>query len=321
MLKKKWIMMLAVTVLFTVITVRLIFSEAGNVRTVSVLTVAEGTNSHQLYEMLKSRSIADSEKLFRISLFISGIIHGPIKPGLYEIKAPVTYINLTGKFSRGDVATLTFPEGLTQWEVAELIEKKLSLYDSPYLYNLKIGVPNHEGRLFPATYRITSNDPEKLVNKMLETYERRTVRLSPTKADLILASMIQKEGAMVKEFRRISGVFHNRLKKNIKLESDPTLQYIVGKIRLTKEILKNRSPYNTYLFHGLPPGPICNPGLAALEAAKNPEAHAFYFFVSMKDGRHYFSKTKLEHFRAVGFYLFGYQNGFIPEEGSYFLLN
>ena len=318
MVNKRMIWIFAPPLLFCIITAALLFSPAGNTRGAAVIFVAEGTGGHQLYEILKEKKIADSEKLFRISLFFGYFMKGPVKPGLYEIRSPITYMKLAQKFSSGDVAVITFPEGMTQWEVAELIEKKLNLYDSPYLYRLKTGVPNLEGRLFPATYRLTTGDPEKLVAMMLDTFARKTARLGPTKSDIILASMIQKEGAMVREFPRISGVFHNRLKKNMMLESDPTLQYVVGKRRLTKEILKNRSPYNTYLYRGLPPAPICNPGLLALEAAKNPESHGFYYFVSMKDGRHYFSRTKLEHFRAVGYYQFGYDNGFQPLEGSSF---
>ncbi len=317
MVKKVYIIPAAAAAALLVL-ILLIFSDTGSGSTSQSIYIAEGSGTRQLHENLSSNNITDSQALFKIAYYINWFIYGPVKPGLYDIKPPVTYYRLAKKFCSGDVAAITFPEGLTQAETADLIEKKLGMQGSPYLTALKKGKPAYEGMLFPATYRITSRDPEKLVKKMLETFQNRTLKLKPGKNDIILASIIQKEGAMIKEFKRISGVFHNRLNKNMKLESCPTLEFIVGKQRLTKEILKNPTPYNTYLYAGLPPGAICSPGLDAIEAARSPEIHDFYYFVSMKDGRNYFTRTIKEHFRAVGFYQFGYNNGFKPESGQYF---
>jgi UPF0755 protein len=279
------------------------------------ITVPGGTSGVSLSKMLEKRGVAGSRRLFMASLKINALFHGGIKPGIYEIKSEYSYYSLGKKFSSGEVAHLTVPEGYTQREIARLIRKKTGAKDSEYLLLLERGFPDYEGKLFPATYRLSSEDPKKLVKKMLETFRSRTKKLKPGRKDIILASMIQSEGARVKEFRRISGVFHNRQKAGMKLESDPTLQYIVGKIRLTREVLKNRSLYNTYLYEGLPPGPICNPGLDALHAAMDPEKHRFLYFVSKRNGWHYFSLDKWEHFRAVGFYQLGYDNGFKPEPG------
>ncbi len=279
------------------------------------IIIGQGSGGAALYSSLKSRGIAGSRILFRASLKLNGFLHGEIKPGIYEIKKNYSYYSLGKKFCSGDVAVMTVPEGYTQKEIARLIRKKTGAINSEYLSLLERGVPDYEGKLFPASYRLTGTDPEKLVKRMLETFDARTKKLKPGKEALILASIIQSEGARVKEFGRISGVFHNRLKAGMKLESDPTLQYIVGKIRLTRKVLENRSLYNTYLHKGLPPGPICNPGADAIYAAMNPEKHLFLYFVSKKNGWHYFSLDKWEHFRAVGFYQLGYDNGFKPEPG------
>jgi UPF0755 protein len=277
--------------------------------------VAPGSSGASLYTSLAKRGVVKSRTLFKVSLKLNAFFRGTIKPGIYEIKSGYSYYSLGKKFSSGDVALLTVPEGYTQREIARLIGKKTGREGSAYLSLLERGIPDYEGKLFPATYRLYTEDPEKLVKKMLETFNSRTGKLKPERNDIILASIIQSEGARVKEFRRISGVFHNRLNSGMKLESDPTLQYIVGKIRLTREVLKNRSPYNTYMYKGLPPGPICNPGLDAIRAAMDPEKHRFYYFVSKRNGWHYFSLDKWEHFRAVGHYQLGYDNGFVPEPG------
>ncbi len=279
------------------------------------ISVPVGTNGFSLIQKLERRGVIRLRKLFLFSLKVNTLFSGEIKPGIYEIRGEYSYYSLGKKFCSGDVALLAVPEGYTQRKIARLIREKTGAGDSEYLFLLERGVPDYEGKLFPATYRLNSEDPEKLVKKMLETYILRTKKLKPGRNDIILASMIQSEGARVKEFRRISGVFHNRLKTGMKLESDPTLQYIVGKIRLTREVLKNRSLYNTYMYEGLPPGPICNPGLDAIRAAMNPEKHRFLYFVSKRNGWHYFSLDKWEHFRAVGYYQLGHDNGFRPEPG------
>jgi UPF0755 protein len=119
-----------------------------------------------------------------------------------------------------------------------------------------------------------------------------------------LASMIEKETALPAERSLISAVFHNRLEQKIALQSDPTVIYGLKRVskNLTRRDLQHPSPYNTYLFPGLPPGPICNPGLAALEAALTPADVPYLYFVSKNDGSHLFSKTISEHNRAVDRY-------------------
>ncbi len=164
-----------------------------------------------------------------------------------------------------------------------------------------------EGYLFPETYFIDYDaSPEEIVDMMVDqfnkvftqTMEERGKKFKFTKRDtIILASIIEKEAVKDEERPLISAVFHNRLKKRWYLESCATVQYALGehKEKLTYEDVKVNSPYNTYIHFGLPPGPICNPGLAAIEAALYPADTDLMFFVSEGEGTHRFSKYYKKH--------------------------
>jgi len=126
---------------------------------------------------------------------------------------------------------------------------------------------------------------------------------------LTLASIIQKEAGNLEEMPLIAAVFHNRLQRKMRLASDPTTIYGLGEKfdgNLRRRDLKDSSPYNTYRFKGLPPGPICNPGSDAIQAALNPAVSDYLFFVSRNNGSHQFSKTYTEHKRAVKKYQLGH---------------
>lgn len=135
--------------------------------------------------------------------------------------------------------------------------------------------------------------------------ERQAKKLGLSRHEVVtLASLIEKETGVEAERPLVSAVFHNRLKRNIPLQSDPTVIYgledFTGKLR--RKDLQNPSPYNTYLIRGLPPGPICNPGLSSLRAALFPARVSYLYFVSKNDGTHFFSETIREHNRAVNIY-------------------
>ena len=126
----------------------------------------------------------------------------------------------------------------------------------------------------------------------------------PLEDVIILASIVEKETGLGKERPLISSVFLNRLKRRMRLESDPTVIYGLSRFdgNLTKKDLQRKTPYNTYIIRGLPPGPIANPGLASIKAVLYPEDTVYLYFVSKNDGSHYFSKTLSEHNRAVNTY-------------------
>jgi UPF0755 protein len=175
----------------------------------------------------------------------------------------------------------------------------------------KIPADTLEGYLFPDTYLIPRRiTPEPLVQLMLRRFhDRLTPEIKRAAKQngmtlhqiVILASIIEKETGNVAERRRISGVFHNRLKRGMRLQSDPTVIYGIPDFNgnLTREHLNTKTPYNTYAIDGLPKGPIANPGIASIRAAAFPEETDDLYFVSKNDGTHVFSSTLREHNRAV----------------------
>ncbi|MDW3229705.1 MAG: endolytic transglycosylase MltG, partial [Acidobacteriota bacterium] len=176
---------------------------------------------------------------------------------------------------------------------------------------------NLEGYLFPETYHFSRGiEAEEMVRAMVTQFRKvfgkeqqeRAQKLNLTVREVLtMASLIEKETSMIEEKPLVSAVFHNRLRLGMKLDCDPTIIYALklenrfdGNIRLKDKNLK--SPYNTYLYPGLPPGPICNPGYEALEAALYPASVDYLYFVSRNDGSHVFNRSYSEHLKAVSKY-------------------
>lgn len=229
-----------------------------------------------------------------------------------------------------------FPEGFTQFDVAARLERfgvvgreefLQAARDPALLGQLGIEGESVEGYLFPALYRLRqSNSPTKVLARMVETFRQRTDPLFAAQHEqpltprqlLTLASIVEREARMPDERPRIAGVFYNRLFdpgfKPKRLQADPTAAY--GCLLLGAEALEScrdfdgrhvtplmlrdpANPYNTYRIEGLPPGPICNPGMASIEAALTPERHHYFYFVVKGEGRHAFSETLSAHNQSV----------------------
>lgn len=181
-------------------------------------------------------------------------------------------------------------------------QESLQLNDGKQNQETKYAV---EGLLFPDTYFFEKKMDEGVVirqmtERMIEKMEDLTITTNQTPYEMItLASIIEKEALLNKEKRTIAGVFINRIREKKKLQSCSTVQYLLDKPKaaLKRKDLKIKSPYNTYINSGLPPGPIASPDLPSLKAAADPEQHDFYYFVAKQDGTwsHYFSKTYREH--------------------------
>jgi UPF0755 protein len=224
---------------------------------------------------------------------------------------------------------LTVPEGTNLFDFERLLStKKIAQPDefraalrSPQLLSelasIDSSIRSPEGFLFPETYFFTKRDnAEKIVVSMVREFRRRfgqpeidrAKQVGMTVLEIVtLASLIEKETGQGSERPLISGVFHNRLKRSMLLQCDPTVIYALlleGQYQgyITRTNLKKESPYNTYVSPGLPPGPICNPGQDSLKAALYPEETDKLYFVSKNDGSHYFSATLAEHNRAVQTY-------------------
>jgi UPF0755 protein len=224
-------------------------------------------------------------------------------------------------FGRPVLHRLHFAEGLTMREVALAVnatglttaEKFLAACnDRDFLQSQGINATNAEGYLFPETYffpRFPGQDPYPILKALLDRF-RATVADLPQSADpaelhrlVILASLVEKETAVPSERGTVAGVYANRLRQGWLLQCDPTIIYGLGESfdgNLRRSHLQDASnPYNTYVHPGLPPGPICSPGAAALRAASSPEEHDLFYFVARQDGSHHFSRTLREHNNAV----------------------
>jgi UPF0755 protein len=199
----------------------------------------------------------------------------------------------------------------------QLVDKEaiIKLSREPqFIRSLEIQANSLEGYLFPSTYYITRKTaPEEIIRMMVRAFqqiythefEQRAQDLHLTQHQVVtLASIVEKETSLDEERPLVSAVFHNRLRRHIPLQSDPTVIYAVPNFdgNLKRVHLKMNSPYNTYRWPGLPPGPIANPGKAAIYAALYPASVDYLFFVSRNDGTHYFSRSLQEHNLAVGMY-------------------
>ncbi len=251
-----------------------------------------------------------------------------VRAGRYELQAGASTWELLQKITSGDVtlSAITFVEGSTlrQWRAAiaanpDIRQEAPPLSDADLARAVGIEAGSLEGRLFPDTYLFTRGSSERaLIARALHAMDRQLERewagraaniqvRTPYEA-LVLASIIEKETGSPPDRGRISGVFHNRLRIGMRLQTDPTVIYGLGEAfdgDLRRRDLLADTPFNTYTRHGLPPTPIAMPGLASLRAALNPEATKALYFVARGDGTSEFSETLAEHNRAVRKYQLG----------------
>ena len=276
----------------------------------SLVEIREGTAGKKAAELIAKTVSPRCTAVFTSTYTLTSLMYGSAKPGCYRI-------GRTGAFSamralcRGDLEKVVITEGMTVSDISKIIA--VSLGSTPEKEKLlRNSLASSEGELFPAVYPVRSLKPEDLSTAMKKKYSA-AAGSRFTRSSCIAASIVQKEAKYRTDFRRCAGVLRNRLEKNMNLELDSVYQYITGPVRVTKELIAKDSPYNTFRRKGLPPTPICSPGLAALEAAKDPEKHEYYYFVAKKNGELYFSKDKHEHYRAVEFFVLGRPNGFKPK--------
>ncbi|SOB59897.1 Endolytic murein transglycosylase [Pseudodesulfovibrio profundus] len=225
--------------------------------------------------------------------------------------------------SAGIMKRVSVREGLTWWQTGIKVEEAgigsresfaSAVADRELLDRYGIQADTAEGYLFPETYLLTPPQGDQSVymaETMIKEFFNNARKAWPDglpeweelHKTVILASIVEKETGDVTERARIAGVFQNRLKRGMLIQSDPTIIYGLGEAfdgDLRRVHLKDKSnPYNTYTRRGLPPGPICSPGLDAIKAVLEPESHSYLYFVAKGDGSHYFSKSLKEHNRAV----------------------
>jgi UPF0755 protein len=272
----------------------------------------------EVKDLLVEKGLLDRPTLFRWVAWISGK-ENKLKTGRYLIRHGESVSSILGKLSRGEVeyARVVIPEGFMLQEIASLLGERADVdstafhdlaLDPSFVRALGFDGPSLEGYLFPDTYLfdwpITAREAaQRMTHRFREIYDREIAQItdstSMSMSEVVtLASIIQAEAVWDSEMPHISAVYHNRLGKGWRLEADPTVAYALGGVRrkLYYRDLRVESPYNTYRRKGLPPGPICSPGVTALLAAVSPlEGCRDLYFVANGGGRHHFSETLAEH--------------------------
>mgnify|MGYP006294818579 CR=1 FL=1 len=287
--------------------------------------IRPGQSLAPIASMLKEKGAIDNPLLFQLLAWAFDL-SSKLQAGEFEVDTGWSRLKILRTLATGShvLYSLSIPEGLTWWQTGKLIAQsglttfeafKKAVHDRELLQEFHIPADSAEGYLFPETYRLPrpeGNRAEPIVRLMLREFHKQAqTSLWPQGLPqpgeihnlVILASLVEKETARPQERRTVAGVFANRLELGMRLQCDPTVIYGLGRSfdgNLTKEHLRNRdNTYNTYTHGGLPPGPICSPGLASMQAAKSPKDHEYLYFVSQGDGSHHFSRSLQEHNRAV----------------------
>lgn len=296
---------------------------------VKKITLQPGMNLNEIAKLLLEKEVISNTFEFKLMIKLLGK-ENQLYAGTYYVKKGMSNLELSILFTTPDYLSLggkgkiTFPEGYRIKQMGLMLQKDFDMSQEKFitetendslinLLGLKGKIMNLEGFLFPDTYIVPMDADEKKMVKILFDNFLSQVYYNPEIQEytsenpkklldlIILASIVQAETAIPEEYPIIAGVYINRLKRNIKLQADPTIQYILpdGPRRLMNKDYKIESPYNTYLHNGLPPGPINNPGLEAIKACMKPAEHDYLFFVAKKDKTHKFSRTYEEHLQAI----------------------
>ena len=285
-----------------------------------VFTIAPGQGFAHINGALERKGFISSARLFHRYVQYKALTT-KFRAGDYKIVPGLNMADVASLLTSGIAIALevTIPEGKNLYETALILEEKgivksaqdfISLCEDPIFLKAK-GLEGRscEGYLYPDTYRFSPSTPAKtVIERLYGVFREKTHHLDFSRSRLdpheivILASIVEKETGAPWERPLIAGVFHNRLKKKMRLQSDPTTIYGIRsryKGNLRKADLLEKTPYNTYRIPGLPVGPIANPGLASLEAVLEPAKHDYLYFVSKNDGTHVFSATYRQHNQAV----------------------
>ncbi|CAM2848074.1 endolytic transglycosylase MltG [Paenibacillus sediminis] len=300
-------------------------------------TIEKGMSTSQIADLLEHKGIIKNSFLFKVYLKWKNE-GSSLKAGTYAMHPGLTYSEVISKLTSGEVVPedmikFTIPEGYTVEQIAEKLssegyvnkDKFLKLANEPSQFHVSIvtQIPADkklkyalEGYLFPETYELKKGSTEAdIITKMLEETEKRLDTIPDWKQKLqerkltihqllTVASLVEREVVVDDERPLVAGVIYNRLNKGMKLEIDATVQYLLGKQKerlYNKDLRKIDSPYNSYLYEGLPPGPIASPSIKSIQAALEPTASQYLFYVTKKDGSHthLFAKTYKEHLNNI----------------------
>ncbi|WP_339133791.1 MAG: endolytic transglycosylase MltG [Candidatus Electrothrix sp. GW3-4] len=298
----------------------------------TIIDIPKGAGVRQIQTILAQEEIIAGDIRFLILARLFHVIEHPprLRAGEFEVPQGLTPLEVIRFLDTAQPVRhlVTVPEGKRMTEIAAIfaednwVDQEIFLQlcqDAAFLKELGIQAGSLEGYLFPETYTLVRGEmnEKKLIRMMVQRFWAVWDEVAATTKGgrnktgskkkysrhqlLTLASIVEKETGSAGERDVIAGVFYNRLKKGMRLQSDPTTIYGIKDFNgnLTRADLQRRTPYNTYVISGLPAGPICNPGAAAIKAVLSPAKVSYLYFVSRNDGSHHFSRTLKEHNRAV----------------------
>lgn len=287
------------------------------------VVVDKGDSFNRIFKKLNKENLIKNKVLFKLyGKYKTGNKH--IKPGKYTIDSSTSineFINILREGKNNNEVKVTIPEGYNIEEIAEVLDKKGIISKLEFLKSCKKYIlPDYitadkkvryqlEGYLFPDTYRFKQGiSGEKIIKEMLYQFRSQIKKIEKEnninnkdmKRIITLASIVEKEARIDSDRAKIASVFNNRLIKNMRLQTDATVLYALGKYkkRLSLNDLKVQSPYNTYKIKGLPIGPICNPGKPSIEAIINPAKTKYLYYVLENKKEHYFTDSYSEFLKA-----------------------
>ena len=284
----------------------------------ATIYIAAGSSTSDIAVLLLDEDVIDDEREF-VSLAKEMGVDEQLKPGTYRFQRGEPIDGILERLAHGEQSpggALTVPEGFSINDIAALLAKQTDISEQEYVAATRVGrhklpldgtgaAASLEGFLFPSTYDLEPDvSAEDIVDMQLERFDEQTMDVDWGKAEelglseyqaLIVASMIEREARLPEERPQVAAVIYNRLALGMKLEVDATVQYALGywKVELDYADLQIDSAYNTRLYGGLPPGPICNPGLDAIEAALEPAVVDYLYYVATGDeaGHHFFTSS------------------------------
>jgi len=284
---------------------------ADNVSDFVYFEVAQGEGALKVGAQLEQERLIRSKWAFYL---LCRSDSKSIKAGHYKLSPAMGLGEIVEKLKNAsvDAYSITIPEGYRSLQIAKLLNQSQGIDVLDFVES----ATGKEGTLFPDTYLFARGyEPSKIVHDMQENFEKRIKDLSVDDEDLIIASIVEREAKNDDERRKISAVYNNRIRENMLLQADPTIRYALDSRKFLEngsvdfdfwtpitrnDISSLSSDYNTYKQKGLPPAPICNPGLKSIEASVNPEENFdYYYFFHDQDGEIHFSKTYNEHLKAI----------------------
>lgn len=278
------------------------------------LTIQPGESTSEIVEMFRKNNYVRSENILHLYLVLQNSSTG-VRAGTYNFSESLNAYALAKHVieigPKEELVALTFPEGFATHEFAQIAEKKLEKFDLDMFLSASV---NLEGFLFPETYFVPKEySASQLLSLMTETYEQKILpfqfeiessKLSEQEI-VTLASIVEREANDKTSMRMVSGILQNRLIIGMPLQADATIGYVLDKplSELVSNDLDIDSPYNTYLYAGLPPTPIGNPGLEAIEAVLYPTKTDNFYYITDTDGEFHYAKTFDQHRANIARYL------------------